>query len=200
MTELLDSQFIDWFGGKYDVSTRGAGYKLAYEFMLGKKGLRNIAACIVFASKPPRYLINGVVKKGGDLIEKDKNHVDDRLAKYLPMHSNEEMTDMYDEMGAEEKRKRLALGVFEKVNWSRAKRVALLAFEYGDKDFNFDKSGERYFIKEWISKHGGRPTELDTRRRESDTETDEIFKSWVAQFQNDTAYHRDLEFPMLAKN
>jgi hypothetical protein len=165
MANMTDEEFEALFSGKYDVAG-GENYKGAYDFVDKHKDPRRVCeSCMVFFAKPTGFLITGKTASGrGDGVA-----VADKISEYLPHH-----VDKFEHSASWRK------GVWEDLNTSMIRRIALLCFEYG--------SDNHKLIQQYTNKYG-RPSELATEEvDEVESDTKKIMRISAEKFvTNDTA-------------
>lgn len=147
MTELTDRDFFALFNGKETISGHALGYEQAYKFIYEEEGevcQKRMFSCVLFFEKPIQFLATGKTKKG----KGDGKAVDKKLLEYLPILSDDEIALF------EKPRDKKKFGAFICVNFTKVRRVALLAVEK-----NWLKHD---VVNQWIKGYGGRPTMYQT--------------------------------------
>jgi hypothetical protein len=154
-TTNIDQEFIDLFGGKFEVAGSGMSYKKILDFM-SKKDEKNqariIATCISVAEKPRSFVFTGLTKSG----KGDRKSIDKRLAVYLPKLTVEDIAelrqdkDSFNEMMAARKDWDDS---FKEVNLSMVIKIAYLAWE-------FVEHGKFTLVDQLINHWGNVPSKL----------------------------------------
>lgn len=173
-----DKLFESMFKGKYDVSSLGKGMSHSLAFIESIESLpdryRVLKACLVFSSKPLRFLTKGEVidkRDGGRTIVKVDEPVDPTLAQYLPKLSEEELRDR---LPSSEGR----VDSFRSINMTSTRRIGLTAVVLFP---------EMPLSKEWIRKHHGNPLncQLPTSEEVEKDETKRIFKEMILKYREE---------------
>jgi hypothetical protein len=171
------------------VAGGGQGYDKIPEFLRDNAEFK-IITCIVFSEKPRKLLITGSTKIDGyddrRSMEKAKGTgkgVDERLAQYLPMLTDEEYAEVMKDRETERLRKHF--GAFSKVNFSMARRVAMVALEYLPTDFN-------PVVAQFFSKYDNkRPSEItidDAAFAELSSDSVKVKREQIMRFKSEAKY------------
>jgi hypothetical protein len=141
----LDQQFLSLFNGKDQVSGHAEGYRQAHEWIKeGGNQQRKMFACVIFFEKPVQFLATGrtrVTNKG------DGTGVNQDIIRYLPSLT-QELKNALPVPRSPEK-----YGAFIDVNFSKVKRVAMLAIQ--------KQWLNHALVDQWIKGYGGLPTEYN---------------------------------------
>jgi hypothetical protein len=137
-------EFIALFNGKWSATGKTASYDATHKFlqrMFDEGGKFQLSECInlmvTINQAPIPFLFAGRTKSG----KGDGNAIDERLAKLLPMLSDEDARSVNESLAA--RAKAGFKKAFIRVNVSMVRRIAMISTEYLDRSFS--RSLEGYF-------------------------------------------------------
>jgi len=149
--------FYDLFGGAEEIYGHGKSFALmdAYLGSAAKpeKLIKVMTACLVFHSKPTRYLLEGRKKK--DDVQAGQI-VDTGIAKYLPKHEQ----SVYDQEATDEMKAKRASWTqeFKSINMTMIRNIAFLSLEIDHMLSGGHLSSQTF---QWLQKYGNKtPSQL----------------------------------------
>jgi hypothetical protein len=146
MASTFESEFLDLFHGKDQVSGHGEGYTLAYNWLKEQKNKRKtMFSCLIFYEKPIQFLAHGRTRNG----KGDGEAVDKSILKYLPQLDASQIKDL------EKEREHDKYGAFINVNFTMVRRIALMTVEMS---WLVDP-----IVPQWTKGYGGIPTMYNLR-------------------------------------
>lgn len=121
----VSKEFLSMFKGRIAIEGKELSWKMTFDWLASlpsdKRRIQSIFACIQFYKQPPRFLSDGITRKG---MDDKKGKLDAQLVQFVPTHTNE----FYEAEKSKFKREDL----FALVNYSMVERIALMAHEIYD--------------------------------------------------------------------
>lgn len=150
------SEFFELFNGAEEISGVGKTYEAAFEELKsrGDDIWKVATACLIFAEKPTKYLLEG--KTSANPNDPSKI-VKAEIASYLPKHLGEmKGKDEKETQEIKEKRSKWPED-FQRVNFTQVRNIAYICLQAQSKQ-------ERFYIsspyEQWVGKYGGGPVSL----------------------------------------
>jgi hypothetical protein len=194
LSSIYDSEFLSLFNGQLSVANSEETVRDSYEWLLssGDKTMaaRKILACLKFNEAPPIYVVTGYTKSTG---KGEGKGVDVRLAAYLPMLSDQEMSDWDKDTKVRHAKARSSFPAeFKNLNLTRIKSIALGVIHHAN-----DRVATIPLIRSFREKHGMPLDKLEALKKEKTLDqTEEIMKETLSRFQQQLIHHDKMKVGM----